>query len=207
MFRWEREGRYHCTKSMAHNHSNVHVDRPTYFINIASNDFDTPCHRQAACYWNDPRLTASNPRMATVKWARTFTILPPQNMKNTSIYTMPQILNIPDKREESKNGIQFNRNQVRFKIVALKGESSYNLCLKKVHSGNVRFLLIPSVLLYASTHSYGVAMHFGGGSRHGSQKTLTHSNEDPKYLFPRGNKALLYHQIGNRNFFIFITNQ
>ena len=29
----------------------------------------------------------------------------------------------------------------------------------------------------------------------------------PKYLFPRGNKPLLYHQIGNRNFFIFITNQ
>ena len=32
-------------------------------------------------------------------------------------------------------------------------------------------------------------------------------NEDPIYLFPRGNKPLLYHQIGNRNFFIFITNQ
>ena len=32
-------------------------------------------------------------------------------------------------------------------------------------------------------------------------------NEDPKYLFPRGNKPLLYHQIGNINFFIFITNQ
>ena len=31
--------------------------------------------------------------------------------------------------------------------------------------------------------------------------------ETPKYLFPRGNKPLLYHQIGNRNFFIFITNQ
>ena len=29
----------------------------------------------------------------------------------------------------------------------------------------------------------------------------------PKYLFLRGNKPLLYHQIGNRNFFIFITNQ
>ena len=29
----------------------------------------------------------------------------------------------------------------------------------------------------------------------------------PKYLFPRGNKPLLYHQIGNINFFIFITNQ
>ena len=29
----------------------------------------------------------------------------------------------------------------------------------------------------------------------------------PKYLFPRGNEPLLYHQIGNRNFFIFITNQ
>ena len=28
-----------------------------------------------------------------------------------------------------------------------------------------------------------------------------------KYLFPGGNKPLLYHQIGNRNFFIFITNQ
>ena len=27
----------------------------------------------------------------------------------------------------------------------------------------------------------------------------------PIYLFPRGNKPLLYHQIGNRNFFIFIT--
>ena len=32
-------------------------------------------------------------------------------------------------------------------------------------------------------------------------------NEDPKYLFPRGNQPLLYHQIGNINFFIFITNQ
>ena len=32
-------------------------------------------------------------------------------------------------------------------------------------------------------------------------------NEDPKYLFPRGNKPLLYHQIGNINFFIFIINQ
>ena len=29
----------------------------------------------------------------------------------------------------------------------------------------------------------------------------------PKYIFPRGNKRLLYDQIGNRNFFIFITNQ
>ena len=29
----------------------------------------------------------------------------------------------------------------------------------------------------------------------------------PKYLFPRGNEPLLYHQIGNRHFFIFITNQ
>ena len=29
----------------------------------------------------------------------------------------------------------------------------------------------------------------------------------PKYLFPRGNEPLLYHQIGNINFFIFITNQ
>ena len=29
----------------------------------------------------------------------------------------------------------------------------------------------------------------------------------PKYLFPRGNEPLLHHQIGNRNFFIFITNQ
>ena len=29
----------------------------------------------------------------------------------------------------------------------------------------------------------------------------------PKYLFPRGNKPLLYHQIGNRNLFVFITNQ
>ena len=29
----------------------------------------------------------------------------------------------------------------------------------------------------------------------------------PKYLFSRGNKPLLYHQIGNRNFLIFITNQ
>ena len=28
-----------------------------------------------------------------------------------------------------------------------------------------------------------------------------------EYLFPRGNKPLLYHQIGIRNFFIFITNQ
>ena len=28
-----------------------------------------------------------------------------------------------------------------------------------------------------------------------------------KYLFPRGNEPLLYHQIGNINFFIFITNQ
>ena len=37
---------------------------------------------------------------------------------------------------------------------------------------------------------------------------LTHSERrPPKYLFPRGNKPLLYHQIGNRNFFIFITNQ
>ena len=40
-----------------------------------------------------------------------------------------------------------------------------------------------------------------------------HSNYIPfttkthKYLFPRGNKPLLYRQIGNRNFFIFITNQ
>ena len=29
----------------------------------------------------------------------------------------------------------------------------------------------------------------------------------PKYLFPRGNKPLFYHQIGNKNFFILITNQ
>ena len=29
----------------------------------------------------------------------------------------------------------------------------------------------------------------------------------PKYWFLRGNKSLLYHQIGNRKFFIFITNQ
>ena len=29
----------------------------------------------------------------------------------------------------------------------------------------------------------------------------------PKYLFPRGNEPVLYHQIGNRNVFIFITNQ
>ena len=35
----------------------------------------------------------------------------------------------------------------------------------------------------------------------------TIQNEDPKYLFPRGNQPLLYHQIGNINFFIFITNQ
>ena len=27
-----------------------------------------------------------------------------------------------------------------------------------------------------------------------------------QYLFPRGNKPLLYHQIGNKYFFIFITN-
>ena len=31
--------------------------------------------------------------------------------------------------------------------------------------------------------------------------------KNPKYLFPRGNEPLLYHQIGNRNFFLFITNQ
>ena len=36
--------------------------------------------------------------------------------------------------------------------------------------------------------------------------------EDPKIFIPggelsRGNKPLLYHQIGNSNFFIFITNQ
>ena len=37
---------------------------------------------------------------------------------------------------------------------------------------------------------------------------LTHPERRPtKYLFPRGNTSLLYHQIGNRNFFIFITNQ
>ena len=37
---------------------------------------------------------------------------------------------------------------------------------------------------------------------------LTHSEWRPqKYIFPRGNKPLLYHQIGNTNFFIFITNQ
>ena len=29
----------------------------------------------------------------------------------------------------------------------------------------------------------------------------------PKYLFPRGNKPLFHLQIGNTNFFIFITNQ
>ena len=29
----------------------------------------------------------------------------------------------------------------------------------------------------------------------------------PKFLFPRGNKPLLYYQIGNINIFIFITNQ
>ena len=29
----------------------------------------------------------------------------------------------------------------------------------------------------------------------------------PKYLFPRENKPLLFHQIGNINFFIFITNK
>ena len=29
----------------------------------------------------------------------------------------------------------------------------------------------------------------------------------PKYLFLRGNKPLLYHQIGNRHYFIFIKNQ
>ena len=31
--------------------------------------------------------------------------------------------------------------------------------------------------------------------------------ETHKYLFPRGNEPLLYHQLGNRDFFIFITNQ
>ena len=37
---------------------------------------------------------------------------------------------------------------------------------------------------------------------------LTHSERRPqKYLFLRGNRPLLYHQIGNRNFVIFITNQ
>ena len=35
----------------------------------------------------------------------------------------------------------------------------------------------------------------------------TIQNEDPKYLFPRGNIPLLDHQIGNITFFIFITNQ
>ena len=29
----------------------------------------------------------------------------------------------------------------------------------------------------------------------------------PKYLFPREKEPLLYYQIGNINFFIFITNQ
>ena len=29
----------------------------------------------------------------------------------------------------------------------------------------------------------------------------------PKYLFPRGNEPLLYHQIGNKIVFIFITKQ
>ena len=36
---------------------------------------------------------------------------------------------------------------------------------------------------------------------------LSIQNEDPNYLFPRGNKPLLYHQNGNINFFSFITNQ
>ena len=33
------------------------------------------------------------------------------------------------------------------------------------------------------------------------------NSEDPKYLFPRENQSLLHHQIGNIDFFIFITNQ
>ena len=36
---------------------------------------------------------------------------------------------------------------------------------------------------------------------------FTFRTKTPKYLFPRRIKPLLYHQIGNRNFFIFITNQ
>ena len=39
-----------------------------------------------------------------------------------------------------------------------------------------------------------------------SVAALTHSKTQ-KYLFPRGNEPLLYHQIGNINFFISITNQ
>ena len=40
-----------------------------------------------------------------------------------------------------------------------------------------------------------------------SRSNLDIQNEDPKYLFPRGNQPLLYHQIGNINFSIFITDQ
>ena len=37
---------------------------------------------------------------------------------------------------------------------------------------------------------------------------LTHSERRPQLFIPQGgNKPLLYHQIGNINFFIFITNQ
>ena len=38
---------------------------------------------------------------------------------------------------------------------------------------------------------------------------LTHSEQKKKKkkIFPRGNNPLVYHQIGNTNFFIFITNQ
>ena len=45
------------------------------------------------------------------------------------------------------------------------------------------------------------------GELDGSFIHQINSFKTPKYLFPRGNKPLLYHQIGNSYFFIFITNQ
>ena len=38
--------------------------------------------------------------------------------------------------------------------------------------------------------------------------SLTHSERRPQNIYSQEeNKPLLYHQIGNRNFFVFITNQ
>ena len=50
-----------------------------------------------------------------------------------------------------------------------------------------------------------VPLHLTKTSLHGSFNPFR--RKTPKYLFPRGNEPLLYHQIGNRFFYIFITDQ
>ena len=59
-----------------------------------------------------------------------------------------------------------------------------------------------TIYLKDKVHDEAVAMQEGS-----QDKQLPFRMKTLKYLFPRGNEPLLYHQIGNRNIFIFITNQ